>query len=201
MFTISIMIGLIQKIVIDLVEASGGVDAVAKVRARAELPSDRFYRIGEVYADDEFQRLLAASVEVLGLTEEQFLDAYADKFGNEVKGRFKKFFELAKSSRQFLEFQTTIHNTFASSLADPIERKAVNDKFHVQTIDLNHMITHYRSPNRLCKLYRSLGSWIAKHYGDEISFTEPRCLLHGDDECEIHVHWTKIAAESREAAI
>ena len=189
------MIGLIQKVALDVVEQLGGVTALERVRERAALPSDRLYRLGDAYPDDECQRLFQAAIEILELTEDAFLNSYADRFGRDVQRRFGKWFDLAQNSRQFLEFQTTIHNTFASGVVDPAARQAVKDKFNVETIDSRNIITHYRSPNRLCKLYRALGQWMAGYYGDQIEFEDPQCQLRGDDECEIHVRWTHVEKE------
>jgi len=188
------MVGLIQKVLLDLVEQEGGFEAVHRVREKAGVPSDRLFRLGEVYADDEFQRLFKATVEVLDLNEDQIFKSYADRFCKDAQRRFSKWFDLAKNSRDFLEFQTTIHNTFASGVVDPAARQAVKDKFNIEKIDDRKIVTHYRSPNRLCKFYRALGQWMADHYGDEIEFEEPKCQHRGDDECEIHVTWTRIGA-------
>jgi hypothetical protein len=189
------MVGFVQKVCLDLVEARGGEEAVLRVREMALVPEDRLFRIGEVYADDEFQRLVGASLKVLNLTEEQYVELYADHFCRDAEKRFKKWFELAQNSRQFLEFQTTIHNTFATSVVDPLDRQAVKDKFKIQTVDDRNIVTHYRSLNKLCKLYRALGRWMAAYYNDEIEFSEPKCQLQGDEECEIHVKWTRIGKE------
>jgi hypothetical protein len=189
------MVGLIQKVLLDLVEAQAGLDGVADVRRRAGVAPERLFRLGEVYPDDEFQRLLQAAIDVLDLEETKFLDAYADQFFRDVSLRFSKWFSMAGNSREFLEFQTTIHNTFASGVVDPAARQAVKDKFAVNSIDGRNIVTHYRSPNRLCKLYRAFGRWVADYYGDAIEFDEPRCMLHGDEECEIHVKWTRIGRE------
>jgi hypothetical protein len=189
------MIGLIQKVLLDLVEAKGGAPAVEQVRERAGVPQEKTFRIGEVYEDAEFQRLVQASCEVLGFDEETFLKAYADRFGADIQVRFSKWLSMAQTSRQFLEFQSTIHNAFANSVEDKSVRQAIKDKFEIDALDSRNIVTHYRSPNKLCKLYRALGRWMADYYGDEIEFDEPKCLHRGDEECEIHVRWTRIGAE------
>ena len=55
------MIGLIQKILLDLVEEKAGPEAVIAVKRAAGVPLDRIFRIGEVYSDTEWQNLLSAT--------------------------------------------------------------------------------------------------------------------------------------------
>jgi hypothetical protein len=182
------MVGLIQKLLLDLVEEKAGAEAVSEVRRRAGVPPERVFRIGEAYSDDEWQRLLRAACEVLHTSEAEAMDAYAEVFGRDALLRFPKWFEMSRSSREFLERQATIHNVFASGVRDPEARKAVVDKFRIEKHP-DEIVTHYRSPNRLCSLYKSLARWMIRHYGDEAVIEEHRCMLHGDDECEIHVIW------------
>jgi hypothetical protein len=191
------MVGLIQKLLLDLVEEKAGPDAVAEVRRRAGVASDRVFRISETYGDEEWRRLWRAACEVLGRDEDEVMEAYADAFGRDALSRFPQWFEMSKSSREFLERQATIHNVFASGLRDPEARKAVVDKFRIEKHE-REIVTHYRSPNRLCPLYKSLARWMFRHYGDDATIEEPKCMLRGDDECELHVVWTRIGAGSDE---
>lgn len=183
------MIGLIQKNFLDLVESNAGADGVEKVRTLAQIPVDRVFRIGDVYGDDEFQRLFAATCTVLSVTPEKAYELFADQFFKDATVRFGKWFALAKNSYDFLVFQTTIHNTFASGVVDPDQRQAVQDKTSIVKVSDRYLITHYRSPNKLCGLYRALGLWVANYYGDRVEMTESKCLHSGDSECEIHVKW------------
>lgn len=185
------MVGLIQKLLFDLVEKKAGVEAVNTVKARAGVPLGKTFRLGEVYSDSEWQSLLRAACEVLGITEDQAMEAYADVFGNDARERFPTWFQVSKNSRMFLEQQITIHNVFASGVRDPEARKAVQDKFHIELVDKNKIITHYRSPNKLCSLYEALARWLFAYYGDEASLEQTKCMKRGNDECEIHVHWSK----------
>lgn len=190
------MVGLIQKFLLDLVQDKAGPEAVSEVRRRAGVPADRVFRIGEVYSDEEWQRLLSAAYSVLGLTDQQFMDEYAEVFGRDALSRFPKWFEMSANSRDFLERQITIHNVFASGVRDPEARKAVVDKFRIDKLE-DKIVTHYRSPNRLCLLYKSLARWMFRHYGDEAIIEEPKCMLRGDEECELHVIWTKVRGRLR----
>ena len=192
-----VMIGLIQKILLDLVEERAGPEAVRDVKKSAGVPMDRVFRLGEVYSDTEWQNLLASTCRVLGANEDEVMELYADVFGRDALIRFSKWFEMSANSREFLERQIIIHNVFASGVVDPNSRKAVVDKFRIETFD-DKIVTHYRSPNRLCSLYKALARWMFTHYSDEAVIEETKCMRRGDEECEIHVIWKNL--ERRNAA-
>jgi predicted hydrocarbon binding protein len=192
------MIGLIQKILLDLVEERAGPEAVTDVKKLAGVPVDRIFRIGEIYSDTEWQNLLSAACRVLCANEEQVMELYADAFGRDALVRFSKWFEMSANSREFLERQVTIHNVFASGMVDPNTRKAVVDKFRIETFD-DKIVTHYRSPNKLCSLYKALARWMFNHYGDDAEIEETKCMQRGDEECEIHVIWKNLKERRNEA--
>ena len=52
------MVGLMQKLLFDLLESTAGADAVVEVRRRAGVPEDKEFRIDEDYGDEEWRRLL-----------------------------------------------------------------------------------------------------------------------------------------------
>jgi hypothetical protein len=185
------MIGLIQKILLDLVEEKAGPEAVKDVKRSAGVPLDRIFRIGEVYSDTEWQNLFSASCRVLGADEDHVMELYADAFGRDALVRFSKWFEMSANSREFLERQIIIHNVFASGVVDPNSRKAVVDKFRIETFD-DKIVTHYRSPNKLCSLYKALARWMFTHYADDAVIEETKCMHRGDEECEIHVIWKNL---------
>jgi len=192
------MIGLIQKVLFDLVEEKAGLEALAEVKRSAGVPLERIFRLGEVYSDTEWQNLLSATCRVLRANEEQVMELYADEFGRDALARFSKWFEISANSREFLERQITIHNVFASGVRDPGSRKAVVDKFRIETFD-DKIVTHYRSPNKLCSLYRALARWMFKYYGDEAVIEEIKCMHRGDEECEIHVIWKNLKQRTNAA--
>ena len=192
------MIGLIQKILLDLVEEKAGPEAVTTVKRAAGVPLDRIFRLGEVYSDTEWQNLLSATCGILGADEDQVMELYADVFGRDALIRFSKWFEMSANSREFLERQITIHNVFASGVVDPNSRKAVVDKFRIETFE-DKIVTHYRSPNKLCSLYKALAHWMFTYYADDAVIEETKCMHRGDDECEIHVIWKNLRNEAQRA--
>jgi len=181
------MIGIIQKVLVDMVRAEGGEEALAEVKRRAKVEQD-VYRIDTVYSDAECVRLFSAASEVLGLSSDDTWTVYSDYFCRDALDRWPTWFQMSKNARQFLERQPVIHNTFATGLRDPEERKAVTDKFRIERFP-DELVTHYRSPNQLCGLYRGLARWILAHYGETATIEEPLCMHRGDPECEIHIRW------------
>ena len=187
------MLGLIPKILIDLVEAHGPDGAVARVKELAGLPEDRRYRLDTVYTDAEWQKLLAAACEVLGVTAEQAEVLYADVFARDALRRWPMWFKMSANAREFLERQQTIHNAFATGVRDAEARRGIQDKFRLEKHP-NELVVHYRSPNQLCGLYRALARWIVDFYKEEALIEELRCTKNGDDECELHVRWPGASA-------
>ncbi|KTD15987.1 guanylate cyclase [Legionella lansingensis] len=185
------MVGLIQKILFAMIKDIKGEEGVKKLKQLARIPLDKSFQMNLVYSDEEWQRLYAAAHELLQLNEEEVVTAYADYFGKDAIQRFPTWFQMSNNSYEFLSIQPVIHNCFATSNADASTRQAINDKFRVEKSP-KKLITHYRSPNKLCSLYKALANWVINYYHDEAQIEEKKCLKLGDDECEIHVQWTKL---------
>ena len=182
------MVGLVQKLLLDMIESNAGADSVREVKRRAGVPEDKTFRMDEAYDDDEWRRLLAATCEVLNITQEQAEEAYADFFFEDCIKRWPMWFQMAKSARDFFELQPRIHNGFATGVRDPSAGRAINDKFDLEEGN-GGLVMHYRSPNRLCGLYKALARLLINHYGDNATIKETRCLKKGDSECELHICW------------
>ena len=182
------MLGYPFRPMLQAVEAKGGPAAVAEVKRRAGLPPDRTYRMSETYSDEEFQRVLAAAGDVLALQVAETCEFWADAFLKDTQKRFPVWYEMCANSRALLEYHPQIHNGFAASLQDPKVSQAVTEKFRLEKLE-RELIVHYRSPNRLCMLYRALARRVIAYYGDEASIEEPRCVYRGDAECEFHIRW------------
>ncbi|MDI9819035.1 MULTISPECIES: heme NO-binding domain-containing protein [unclassified Legionella] len=185
------MIGLIQKLLIEMISDLKGPETADQVKLLAQISTDKQFQMNNVYSDEEWQRLFKASQDVLNLTQEQVEELYADYFGKDVVKRFPTWFQMSKNSYELLSIQPTIHNCFATSLVDIERRKAITDKFLIEKYP-NEIITHYRSPNKLCGLYKGLAHWVINYYKDKALIKENKCLKSGDDECEIHIQWTKL---------
>jgi hypothetical protein len=176
------VLGYPLKLLLNAIESRHGHEAVIQTLAEAGLPPDRAYRLNEPYADSEAQRLLAAAFQHISL------DDIADAFFKDTLERFPTWFEMCRTSREFLEMQPVIHNTFAHGLQRPEDREAVRDKFRLEKL-ADELIVHYRSPNRLCDMYKAIAQRVFRHYRDEATIDEPSCMKRGDAECELRLRW------------
>ena len=177
------MLGYPLKLLLNAVERRRGREGVAHVLKAAGLPPDRTYRLNESYDDGEAQRLSAAAFQVVVLAD------VAQAFFDDTLVRFPRFFEMCKTSRQFLEMQPEIHNTFAVGLQQPAERDAVREKFRLEKLE-DELVVHYRSPNQMCDMYKAIAELVFQHYQDKATINEPRCMQRGDAECELRIHWS-----------
>jgi hypothetical protein len=182
------MVGLIQKILFDMILDIGGEEKLAEIKKLAKLPPDRSFQINLVYSDEEWQRLLDATLQVLNVTQEQAEDVYSDYFFKDVIKRFPAWFNSCKNSYEFLLIQPTIHNCFATGVSDPKDREIINDKFKVEKFP-NKITTHYKSHNKLCSLYRALARGVIHYYKDEAIIEEVQCMKSGAPECIMHIQW------------
>lgn len=185
------MIGLIQKILFNMIQDMKGEEGLEELKKRANVPLDKTFQINNIYSDEEWQRLFTTAQSILNLNQEEVEAHYANYFSKDVVQRFPTWFNISKNSYEFLSMQPTIHNCFATSTADAETRQAINEKFRLEQLP-NHLITHYRSPNKLCGLYKALAQWVVAYYEDKASVEEKKCLKLGDDECEIHIKWTRL---------
>jgi hypothetical protein len=176
------MLGYPLKLLLNAIESRHGHEAVTQTLAEAGLPADRAYRLNEPYADSEAQRLMTAASQWISVED------IAEVFFRETLVRFPTWFEMCKTSRELLEMQPEIHNTFAVGLQRPNERDAVRDKFRLEKLD-DELVVHYRSPNYLCDMYKAIARRVFQHYHDVATIDEPRCMKRGDAECELRLRW------------
>jgi len=176
------VLGYPLKLLLNAIERIHGPEAVVQTLVEAGLPADRVYRLNEPYADSEAHSLHAAAIKRITLED------IAIAFFEDTRERFPTWFEMCKSSREFLELQPQIHNTFAVGLQRPEERDAVLDKFRLEKLD-DQLIVHYRSPNRLCDMYKAIAKRVFQHYHDKATIDEPFCMNRGDAECELRIRW------------
>lgn len=182
------MVGLIHRILLDMIDRQAGAPATADIRRVAGVDAGRDFRIDENYDNAEFLRLFASTCERLGLTQAQAESAFARAFYEDAVERWPTWFQISRNAREFLKRQPAIHNGFASGVSDSSARAGIRDKFRLEE-RVDRLIVHYKSPNRLCGVYVALAHEIFDHYGESANIEQATCMKRGDDACEIHVIW------------
>ncbi|MCA9254627.1 MAG: heme NO-binding domain-containing protein [Phycisphaerales bacterium] len=182
------MVGLIHRILLDMVQSQAGADAASDIRRMAKVEPQVEFRLDENYDDAEFLRLFVATCERLGLTQDQAEQAFARAFYEDSVRRWPTWFQLSKNAREFLKRQPAIHNGFATGVSDSSARAGIRDKFRLEERP-DRIVVHYKSPNNLCGVYVALAHQILDHYRETARIEHPRCLRESDSSCEIHVIW------------
>jgi len=176
------VLGYPLKTVLKAIETRYGRDTVLQLFAEAGVPADRVYRLNEPYPDSEAMRLSVAAFRRISVEE------MGEYFFKDTLERFPTWYAMCKTSREFLEMQPEIHNTFALGLQRPEDREAVHDKFRLEKL-AEELVVHYRSPNRLCDMYKAIARHVFQHYRESATIDEPRCMNRGDSECELRIRW------------
>jgi len=185
---VGVVLGLVPKLLIDLVTEAHGPEMALDIKRRANCSDVSDFRINEVYEDETWRSLVVATTEVLGCSGEELEEQYAKYFLKDAQRRWPVWFQMSKNAREFLERHPAVHNNFADAVRDPASRDQIKDKFRVEKLE-NKIITHYRSPNRHCHLYVSLAREVLELYGEDATIDEPKCVKRGDSECEIWISW------------
>lgn len=182
------MIGLMHKVLFDLIKNIRSEEVVEQVVKDANLDPDYSFRIDTVYSDEEWHRILSSTCKVLDVSRSEVISAYAKHFLQDALNRFPVWFKMAKNSKQFLELQPAVHNCFAQGQTDMTVRNRIENKFLVEKSP-NGIITHYKSNNKFCDLYKFLAEEVIAYYGDVAVINETKCMHGGEEECEIRISW------------
>lgn len=184
------MIGVIQKVLLLLLEEQGGPELRDRVLARAGLPVTTRFRINADYPDQDLLDLLAASQSETGLSRAELMERYAVHFIRYAEGLFPQLFRISSGVRDFLLRQPVIHASFAAGLRGAQAQQAVVDKFAVNDLEDGSLEVTYRSQNRLCDLYAALAGALASRYGETVQVEILQCARScGSEACRLRTYW------------
>ena len=74
------MIGIIIKVLTDMVVNLSGEKTLRLIYKKAGVEAHKVYSLNEAYSDDEWQRLLKATLEVMNISKKAAYKAYANAF-------------------------------------------------------------------------------------------------------------------------
>lgn len=184
------MIGIINSLLFDYVEARYGKERQLEIKRDLGMSEDETFRIDTYYSDDEWQKFYARTVELLGENADKFEWDFGRYSGEKLVAQFPTFVRGCNSARDMIVRQPKIHYAIGNSVTDPAKRDVVNRKFNLEELD-GQIVMHYVSHNHMCTFYRSLATWVGEHFGETVLIDEPHCQKRGDHECEIHLRYSK----------
>lgn len=189
------MIGLIQKVLFDMIEDQAGASALQEFKQRVGLSPEFVFRIDTDYDDAQMHELLQEACKLLQVDADTAFSLYAKYFLAAALELFPAFFRMSHSAREFLARQPAIHNIMASGLRDPERRKIINDKFAMIDHIQGPLEVSYRSENQWCSLFMALAREVAAHYGESVSIEIPDCRKRGAERCTFHLQFVRISTD------
>ena len=149
--------------------------------ATAEL--DGAYTTLGSYPDEDLFALVSAASTALDTPPDTIVRWFGRSAMPLLAERYPGFFEPHTDTRAFvLTLNAIIH---------PEVRKlypgADVPTFSFDTSSADHLRMGYRSKRRLCAFAEGLLEGAADHYGQQITIEQPRCMLRGNESCELEI--------------
>ena len=174
------MMGIIVQQLKNFIETQGK-DKLDKILERSGF-KDIEIKPEEIYPESDFQKLVSATVEVLGIDANTAQIEFAKYVFPVLKEEFPGYFQTAKDTKTFLKRVPRIHLDLPSTMgssAETVEKlKVIKDE---------PLTFYYKSPNKLCAFMKQMIKLSAEHYGQKATIEEAKCMLRGDDHCEVSV--------------
>jgi len=143
---------------------------------------DKEIKIEESYPETEFQKLLITTTEVLGIDAVAAQIGFAEYVFPVLKNEFPGYFQTAKDVKTFLRRIPRVHLDLPSIMGGSA---TTTEKLKV--INEEPLTFYYKSSNKLCSFMKRLIELSAENYEQKVTIEEPKCMLRGDDHCEVIV--------------
>ena len=174
------MMGIIFNFLINFLEAKSDKETVEEMKKKAGLEGKEF-KAEKIYPEEEWQNLLNAACEILGVDKEIAEKMFAENVISALINKFGSYFRISDSAFSLLRKIPKIHLDLPASMGVITE-----EKLKIVADEENKIIFHYKSPNNLCILMKTLIEQVFKHYNETgYSIVENQCVKQGADHCEI----------------
>lgn len=184
--------GVICDILVGFIEKNSDEATVEKIKSRAGMPG-RSFAWHEIVKEEDWQRLLKAAGEELGVEASVAEQMFAEHSIGILTDKFGSFFRISSTPLDLLRKVAKIHLDFPSSMGMRTRKKL---ELAVDAPD--RLIYHYRSPNRLCVFLKALAVKVFEHYGEnQYAITETQCMKEGAEWCEIVMSVERVANQRK----
>src|SRR5581483_7939145 len=147
------------------------------------------------YEDAEIEALAAAAATALGVQRNDVLRWFGRKAIAVLAGQYPDFFTPHRSARPFLNGVNDIIHAEVRKLYPG----ALCPHFGISIASQESLVMKYRSTRNMCALAEGFILGAADWYGETVEVTHNRCISHGDDHCELDIHWVETGARDRAA--
>jgi hypothetical protein len=181
------MKGVIFNLAEEVIVASYGEDTWDTVLDAAGL--DGSYTSLGNYPDGDLFRLVDAASSHLGVPAHDVVRTLGEGALPLLAGRYPDFFAGHRSTRSFV---LTLNDIIHSEVRKLYPGAEVPE-FDFDDGDPACLVVGYRSPRKLCALAEGFIVGAARHFGEEATLDQPRCLNRGDDRCIIRCAFTPVS--------
>jgi hypothetical protein len=178
------MKGVIFNLTEEVIVASYGEDTWDALLDAAGL--DGSYTSLGNYPDGDLFRLVDAASSHLGVPAQDVVRTLGEGALPLLAGRYPDFFAGHISTRSFV---LTLNDIIHSEVRKLYPGAEVPE-FDFDDSDPACLVVGYRSPRKLCALAEGFIVGAARHFGEEATLDQPRCLNRGDDRCIIRCTFT-----------
>ncbi len=174
------MMGVIMNYLLSFVEEVGGSDALEKLREKISLKREKFDD-NRIYPEEEFQKLLKATLEILRVDRETAEREFAHWIIKRLQEDVPEYFRRAKNAYELLKLDPLVHREWPAMGGKP------RAKISMIKCEPDEIIFRYESPNKLCTFMKTLIEDVLEIYNEKGEITEEECMKKGDHYCIIRV--------------
>lgn len=137
----------------------------------------------QVYPDAELVALVKAASQATGKEAPALLQAFGQFIAPDLLQLYRAQVNPNWKTLELLEHtEETIHRVVR--LRDP---NAKPPQLVVRRDGPSSVVIRYTSPRKLCDVAKGITRGVAEHYKEKVHIVDERCMLKGDDACEIRV--------------
>ena len=171
--------GVICNMLLDFVGEAGGADKRSQLTTQVNRPDG--YRDNQIYAEEEFQALLAAACSTVGVDRDAAERGFATFAARTLKAGFPGYFEHASNAHSFLKQVPGIHIEYPTAAGQPTA------KLTILKDSEDELVSYYNSANELCVLLQALAQEILSYYGESAEILETQRKKQGAEFCRIQI--------------
>ncbi len=176
------MHGIIHLELRKFVEAGYGHGAWHGLLAKAGLDAEVYTPL-RAYPDEQIVALVTAASEATGRPTSELLEAFGEFLVPTYVGLYGSLLDPSWRTLDVIEHtEETIHRVVRRR-----QPGAAPPRLHVERTGAHEVLIHYDSQRRLCAVARGIANGLARHFGESIGITDPKCMHRGDPKCIISV--------------